>query len=293
VYLLLNLKAMKFIKKMSDFKNEKVMFGLFAVLFMGSIVQTGAILKSQSVSQVAQVKTSTLTDASLARGCLTTSPSYNQLFSNPFDVGNPVDYTFFVGMNITNNCARPVNIIDPSTLNSQDKNGVLNQVSYMTLDRLDGATNLPVNISLPDNNFEIDPYAEIVNCVNCPSGSISYRFSPVGTYYYQNATSVRTFPLAIGETRSFQFLLDVSVPHSSGFGWWLKAKPFQFNWFYDSAYADNVVLESEIKTHEFSSLAQEAMSTDYLIVSQDGADGSSCQDGTSLGFNDMNEPVCQ
>lgn len=289
---------MKFIKKMSDFKNQKVLLGLFSLLFIGSIVNTGAILKNQAghqTAQVAQVKTSTLTDPSLARGCLTTSPSYNQLFSNPFDIGNPLDYSFFVGMNITNNCTRPVNIIDPSTLTSQGKNGILDQVSYMKLDRLDGATNSPVNITLPGNNFGVEPYSEAAICLNCPSGSISYRFSPVGTYYEYQAIqpSVRTFPLAVGETKSFQFLLEVSVPHSSDFGWWLKAKPAKFDWFYNSAYADNIVLESEIRTHEFSTLAQETMSTDYLLVAQDGADGSSCTDGTTLGFNDMNEPVCE
>lgn len=45
---------MKIFKKI-DFKNGKVLFGLFSLLFIMSIVQTSAILKSQKSKQVAQV----------------------------------------------------------------------------------------------------------------------------------------------------------------------------------------------------------------------------------------------
>jgi hypothetical protein len=272
-----------------DLKNGKVLFGLFSLLFIMSIVQTSAILKSQNSKQVAQVTNTTISSSS--SDCLIIKQDVNKIFSNPFFVGDPRDYSFTVGVKITNNCIRPVSVIDSATLIPLNKDGLISSLNYMKIDRFDGVTGSPVVIeNLSD--FNIDAYTENASCVSCPSGSMQYRFSPAGTLQYQNSTAVRTFPLAVGETRKFEFMVEVGVPNNMEFGWWLRAKPVKLSWFYNSAYNDNFLSADEIRTKNFTAAEQNTLATDYTIIVQEG-NPSTCPDGQSMALGEELEPICQ
>jgi hypothetical protein len=276
-------------KKHFDFKNNKVLLVLFSLLFLTTAVHTLALIRvGQHGNQAAQV-----VGSDIPSSCLTVSNPYNSIFSNPFDPSQLLDYSFSVNVDITNNCPRPVNIIDPATLNTNNsKTATLNTVSYMGIDYL-GPTSQPVAIPLPVNSYGVPAYGESMTCMNCPQGAMQYRLSPVGTGVYQGAPALRAFSLPVGQTKRFAMDIEVGVGHSSQFNWWLRAKPLRFKWFYNNAFADNSVTATEISTFGFTSTQQNSFATDYTNISQDGADGSGCTNGTTLGFNDMFEPVCE
>lgn len=280
------------ISKNLDLKNSKVIFGLFSLLFVVSIVQTSAILKSQNTNQVAKVSAGVDSAASISNtDCVVAGKDNNRIFSNPFDVGEPRDYSFFVGINITNNCARPINIIDPSTFVPRSKLGSAQYLEYSRIERFNGATNSSLTIENPEDSG-LSSLLEIVSCMNCPAGSIQYRVSPIGLYPYQNQNTVRTFNLGVGETRRFEFMVEHSVPNNMEFNLWLRVKPIKFSWFYNSAFSDGVVNVDEIKTRNLTPVEQENFATDYTIIVQEG-NPFTCSDGQTMTLNDQLEPVCE
>lgn len=277
-----------------DVKNHKVLFGLLSLLFVTSIVQTSAILKSETPddTQVAQVTSS--------GSCVTIDHNYNQLFSNPFLMADatgtprPDDYTYTLNVNITNGCPRPINIIDPDSLNTHvgGKGGVsVSDFSYFGADLLIGGI-VPVS-PLSGNFYGITPIYELGTCTNCGQGSFQYQFSPLGTHTHQNQPALRVYTVPVGQTRNFDLSVAVGVPHSTENAGWLRARLLRLKWFYTSAYADNLVNANEIKTLSLSSSQQEEFATDWAIVTQDGNGPAMCPVGQAPVFNDMYEPVCQ
>lgn len=230
------------------------------------------------------------TISSSTSDCLVVKQDVNKLFSDPFDVSNPRDYIFNMALKVTNNCIRPVSIIDPLTLTSLNKDGT-RSLTYTAIDRFDGSTGLPVTINnLSD--FGIGSYGDTGTCVNCPSGAMQYRFSPLGTYNYQNASTLRVFSLAVGETRKFEIQGEISIPNHMEFGWWLRAKLTNIKWFYNSAFNDNLITSDEIRTKNFTASEQQNFATDYVTIVQEG-NPLTCGDGQQMSFNEELEPVCE
>ncbi len=280
---------MKFIKKMSDFKNQKVMFGLFAVLFMGSIVQTGAILKSQSSNQAAQV----LLNSGPTKSCLSVTHLYNQseFFHNGPDFSPPGDYYRFRGAyRIKNNCAFGVKILDTDQYSQ----------NIAKLQGLSWSGN-PVDLNLTDEtvfpNSQWAP-AETVDCLNCFSPSDSAQSYPVSS---QSSPTINAFPLSSGQERDYIVTKYVSVYDSNDFSNlyqnYIRVMVNEIKYFKDSALSDGVVSSSEVATSLFTSSEKEMYVGDYVKFIHNGdysgmaGEDSNIKDATKEGTTEKEASV--
>lgn len=254
-------------KKHLDLKNNKVLLVLFSLLFLTTAVHTLALIRVEDRSnQPAQVVKSDGGGLTLASSCVSVAKEYNKFFSNPFEPIVAYDYTSYLDLNITNNCAYPISVINPATLNTNSAPGVLATVSYTGVDYLDNLDH-PAAVALPSNNLGITPSFEIGTCFGCPNGATQYRASPVGTYPYQGVNSIESFTIPVGQTRRFELDLGINVPDTN-FMLWLRTKPTKIKWFYDSAYGDGIISAGEIQTKTFTAAEQKVLATDYVMVPQ-------------------------
>ncbi|MEZ4114259.1 MAG: hypothetical protein R3B65_02335 [Candidatus Paceibacterota bacterium] len=240
-----------------DLKDHKVLLGLFSLLFIGSMVQTGAILKfSQSNQQVSQVLLSGST-----KYCVSATHLYNQ--SEFFHIGpegsQPGDYYRFRGnYRLKNNCNFGVKILDTNQT-SQD----ITKVQGLSWN------GSPADLSLTDTTvFPNSQWApsESLDCLNCflPSDSAqSYTasFSPL-------SPTVNAFSLAPGQERDYIITRYVSVYDSNDFSNlyqnYIRVMVTGIKYFKDSALSDGVVSANEITTSQFTSAERERYVGDYV-----------------------------
>ena len=270
---------MKFIKKMSDFKNQKVMFGLFAVLFMGSIVQTGAILKSQSSNQAAQVTVANT-------NCLQVTPKYNYTSVNNniaiTDQSSEFNNIINIQFKVKNVCSYNIYVVSPQTINRVATPDFSH--SYTSLQRL-GWQNMPETITTLGEYFPqpVNDFAEIMSAQSV--GQVFTTSAPdVSTHSTQQVTSYRISP---NQTRDFT-LMNV-LPFNYNFGPTLRLTIGSLKWSNQTAIQDNLIVPKEVKTYSLPTSLQDSIATDFLTI-YNGCDCENNEGVKSLELDNLTTP---
>lgn len=288
-------------KHESNFVTERVVFGLFSLLFILSAAQVAAIINIDSQpAQTVKAGGTLIPSYNEYSNCVSfVSHKYNKISSNPFDVpassgGVDTDYSYEVYFDVKNNCERPVSIIDPATLSTTYKN----QPAYFSISSFALEQNTaagPVNVPLePGATNIINSVMEEGSCVSCELSAMVFRASPLGTVTQGGVSGVRAYEIPVGQTRTFAFTFDIGRPYpTNGFVMFLRAKLKSFKWTYANSYVSGgVVSADEIYTRVLTQTQQDVVATDYVNIYQD-ANMNSCPSGSSLGFNSSGVVVCQ
>jgi len=256
------------LKKHLDLKNSKVLMGLFALLFMGSVAQTGAILKTQQPSRSVANQTAQVTTI---QNCISVSHDYNT--SEPL-LSSEDQYLFRAYMNITNNCGYSIRIVNPMGLHLENPITNLKSGRVETL----GQNNTPVVIpNLTSSEYGINTYAELLDCMLCQPSETNEYVSPAG----RNG-SLRAASLESGQSRTFAYVFLASVPNNPSY--LFRLRPLNLKWFRTSALSDGIVQSSEIQTLNFGRAQSAELATDFIRIQQAGG-------GSGLIEQDVKNPI--
>lgn len=257
-------------KHNSNMINERVVFGLFSLLFILSAAQVAAILdmNDYQLPQLAQVKGLPQPGDTVlsTNNCVQVTPLMNNLSAQLSIWEAPTHYTYGYDMyyDIKNNCNNIVHIIDSKTLVNVSNN-VLDSMHYARIERLTGNALTPLEIPIPNNTENIIGRYESFTCFACPLGSTAYRNSPVGTYINGGTPAVSAFSIPVGATVRTKMSTLIDVPDATSA--WYRMTPFRIKWFYQSALSANSTLgaqvdSTEIKTYSFPN--PNAVATDLV-----------------------------
>ncbi len=248
---------MKSIKHL-DIKNNKVLLGLFSLLFLLVTAQTAAILSTQdkvdSNSQTSQVISSS--------GCISISPTYNfdePMFFGEGSTNTPGNfYSFSMHYRITNNCLYPIKIVDPASLHTSLPIQNLKNTGLQIFNSVSEASPIAVNDFL-NNSYNIKAVGEIIDCYQCGSGAQTFHSSSVG-----NNGQVRVFSLAAGQTKAMNADVRFELPDNPSYIF--RATLKNIKWFRDSALSDGSVSASEISTSSFHPSVVNNNASDYVRI---------------------------
>ncbi len=257
-------------KHNSNLLTERVVFGLFSLLFILSAAQVAAILdmNDYQVAQVVQSKGGSQPGDTVlsTNNCVQVTPLVNNLSAQLSIWSAPTHYTYGYDMyyDIKNNCSSIVHIIDSRTLVNAPNN-VLDSMHYARIERLTGNALTPLEVPIPNNTENIIGRYESLMCFACPPGSTAYRSSPVGTYMNGSTPSVSAFSIPVGATVRTKMSALIDVPDATSA--WYRMTPFRIKWFYQSALATNSTLgaqvgPTEIRTYSFPN--PNAVATDLV-----------------------------
>jgi hypothetical protein len=247
-------------KQNSTFMSERVVMGLFSLLFILSAAQVSALLNMGDY-QLAQVVNFTND-----KKCLQVTHLYNtdEFFHNGASSPQPGNFYRFRGFfNIKNVCAFDITIIDPFTLNQPGT------FDFATLQGLSN-TGTPVNLNTNDSSvFSSNVsglFSEKVDCPNCFNPEEQFAF-----YSSSTATSpsgVGGFKLSSGTTRTFFVQTYVPVYDTSEtvnqYQNFIRVMVNKFKWFRQSALSNGNVEANEIVTQSFSIAEKNMHVGDYV-----------------------------
>lgn len=262
---------MKLIKKI-DLKNSKVLLGLFALLFMGSVAQTAAILETQysldQSGQKAQVISPTT--------CITATHSRNLI--EPFFYGDTGvltgnQYSYQMFFRIKNICSYDIKVVNPTSYDTpQPTLPSLKNTSVQIMNNLGS----PVSLDISNNVQNIRALSELLTCPGCESGATSvhtYPTSPSGN------NSISVVNLAAGQSRNISMFVIVDVPDNTSE--LIRVKLNKLNWFRsDTALSDGIVQDSEITGTSFTSAFSNTTATSYLRAAHSPDYSGMMGDGT-------------
>lgn len=250
---------MKLLKHL-DTRNNKVMLGLFSLLFVVTAVHTNAILRMttpETANQSAQV--------SLANNnCIQVNPGFNytRVYNSIELPQNSTPYfkvttTFF---NIKNVCPYDVYIIGSQSLN-RVATPEFSHV-YTSLQKI-GWQNQPETITIPSNLFgqPSSDFMELLEAYGTPS--------PIEIISPNVATSAngRLASYKIEPNQTIDFILSNKHPYNPNSP--VSAVRVSMNklkWFNQSAAQDNIIVPKEVRTYNFPASLQQSMASDVLDV---------------------------
>lgn len=244
-------------KHNSNLLNERVVFGLFSLLFILSAAQVAAILdmNEYEIKSGAQV-------SSMSSSCLQVTHKANidvLQFYDESELTPANQYWFRQYFSIKNICSYNVHIINPTGLN---QNNALNPLPSLSYTKLQTHTNLtPQDVPLIGNNYETSVVFEAMVCSDCESGALAEHYSPLAT---GQSGQIHAYALAPGQTRLFEITDLVSMPDYPTAP--MRITTDKIKYFPQSAVAGGVA-DREIKTHTFNTAAQNTHATDYVVSS--------------------------
>jgi len=269
---------MKFIKNL-DIKNNKVLLGLFALLFVGSIAQTHAILKTRSElnngqsAQVISAGSLSPNSPSSSSNCLRVSPISSvteTLFTNP-EIKN---YIYYMNWSVKNICKFAINVVNPYVYH-QGEGGILTSLINTEVQVIDSVNN-PININVANNTYGIQGVTEAFLCISCESGAVTNHSYPEGFF-----EQIPTFNFDSEQTRNIKIFVNLSVPdNTSAF---IRTRLKSLFYFRSStALADNIIQNSEIVTASFPNSFSNPTATSYFRANRptymDGLMGEGTRD---------------
>ncbi len=226
-----------------------MLIGLIALLFVVTFVHTIGILNiSEEVSNVpadsqkAQVATLSI--------CLQVTPLYNIVEPGEYVTeGLYPAVTTYMYFNIKNLCTATINIFNPG-------------VGYTTptLQNLQTrqANGNPMNILSPQHpNYNINYYAEFVECFNCSNGTLTYPSTAVGT-----PPTVYVHPIAPQQTRTIIFTNVTGMTDVSE--WPIRVAPKAIKWIAQSALTNGQVQQGEIITTPIPATNAATWASDFI-----------------------------
>ncbi len=274
---------MKFKNKL-NLKSEKVLLGLFALLFVSSFATTGFILKQDKVAnnanknQLAQIGPDTPPFTTVGSSCLIIDSISGRRtnLQHVVDESNNIDDIQILNRNffsVKNDCDFPIRLLSPNSLNTLVGQG---GNSYYT-----GFSNHLVQTEDPDNyprgainitDFNVFPSfvksnGEILVCDNCltPNPGIFINNS-----YVPNNSTVASYELQPSETKQFHFFTSVRFPHDSSLYYdSVRMLPVNLKWFKTaSVESDNYLSLNEIKTRTFSENEKNMFANDFIRMDE-------------------------
>ncbi len=252
---------MRLLKKL-DIKNNKVMMGLLSLLFIGSLVQTSAILnvqqKIKNSDQSAQVFPGPRpADSYAQRTCLEVEHKYNYNKIISTDYGHYLEFDSY--FNIKNICSYNVSILNLKGNSTRNYLADFDVSGFQKLNSL-GEFEYHNQFSTVDgilastynsNNSTGLEFVACLDCVNLGSASFS-GFS--GQY----------FTIPSGQTKSATFTAAIRLPNgtpysiSHGFRVLLE----KIKYARSSNLSDGIISENEIIIHNFSEEEKNAFAHD-------------------------------
>lgn len=251
-------------KHNSSILSERVILGLFSLLFILSAAQVAAILEMGDY-QLAQVSSTT----GAPKKCLQITHKYNtdEFFHNGASSQSPGHYYRFRGyFDIKNICNFDIHIVDPSTVNQPDT------LVFTTLQGLSFSAVTAGNpVTLDPNDPIVFPASqnapgEMISCPNCyePNEQLAWYTSSVATV----PEGIGAYRLAAGQTRNFFVQTytslfdgnDIVNPYQN----YVRVMVNKFQWFRDIALANSAVEAQEIITQEFTAAEKKAYAGDYV-----------------------------
>jgi hypothetical protein len=240
---------MKFLKRL-DVKNNKVLMGLLTLLFLGSAVQTAAILKTQNDIQNKNLSA----QLSQTQDCLNIAHEFNT--SEPLTSIAPNEYVFKVYMNVKNNCSYPVSVITPYDLHLGETIDALKFGRFEVL----GQNNSPSYIANPTSpEYGINILTEYLQCLLCESSVTNVYASPAG-----RDGTFRAFSIGAGQTRLMAYWVISTLPDNPGY--LLRVRPMNISWFRQSANSDGVITSPEIRSQNLGRSLSGELATDFIRV---------------------------
>lgn len=241
-------------KHNSNLLSERIVLGLFSLLFILSAAQVAAILNMQDykIPQKAQV---TLTSTCLQvthRGNIDTLQFFDESEFTPAN-----QYWYKQYFDIKNICSYPVHVINPVSLNNTNYPNPLPFTSYVKLQTYNNLLvpqDLPPSGAITDQNIVFESLA----CVNCEPGVETYHTSPASGVPSGNISGYLLNP---NQTRNFVITVLLGVPDNSPLAYRIVTDKLKY--FNQSAIPGGIALK-EIKTHDFSLTAQNNYATDYV-----------------------------
>ncbi|MEZ4210726.1 MAG: hypothetical protein R3B39_00270 [Candidatus Paceibacterota bacterium] len=226
---------MRLLKKL-DIKNNKVMMGLLSLLFIGSLVQTSAILNVQQ-----KIKNSDQSAQVTRRTCLEVEHKYNEDKMNYYsnEEGNPYRYSNFISyFSVKNKCTFDVRIIS-------DAKDFTNFGGFKLFDA-QYRNSAGEFVSRPDNStILIDVVAnENIVCLDCND---TYIYN-----YYADPFVVTTYLIPAGATKQFQVIANFTSNSQFVELQNLRMTLDHISYIRTSALTDGNITENEISDHLFS-----------------------------------------
>lgn len=239
---------MRLLKKL-DIKNNKVMMGLLSLLFIGSLVQTSAILnvqqKVKKSDQSAQVFPGPRpADPYAQRTCLEVEHKYNKNSIRFMNSGHDLEFESY--FNIKNICSYNVSVI-----NLVDNINYFRDFEFSGFQQLNSLGEFeyydeidPVDILVSTYNADNPIATENILCLSCVNYGYASFSGMLKTYY--------TIPA--GETKLVSFNTGIQVPNGTPYS---IARDFRvllekIKYARSSNLSDGIISENEIIIHNFS-----------------------------------------
>ncbi len=275
---------MKFKNKL-NLKSEKVLLGLFALLFVSSFATTGFILKQDKVAnnanknQLAQIGPDIVGPEALSRDCISLKPverSTQVLFSfAPLFLPDNAYFDKETKFEITNTCRYDIKIIDPRTLRRRTPQEIVFQNmaphTVMVLRdlvsqgiQIKSSSNGPYPyIDLQDSNTNISAINDTdkMNCQSCGANGTASYFSLLAQ---DGESTLKTYNLNAGETKQFVMIAQLNIPENSTFRFRVTLR--NVKWLRASDALDNYITEEEVKTHVLSLEESDLLASDFISI---------------------------
>ncbi len=241
---------MKLLQRL-DIKNNKVLMGLLSLLFIGSAVQTSAILNIQgkvSDNQNAQVLNP------ISRTCLTVSHKYNEdsidYFTNENSEINRFS-NFISYFSVRNRCTYDVRILK---LYKEFTN-----FGGFDLFNAEYRNSLGEFVTRPDDTtiFGGAVSSENVNCIDCVN-SVIYN-------YFAEPFNTGTYLIPAGQTRDFSFVANFTSSQFTELQN-LRMVLSHIDYVRSSDVDDGNITESEVRKHRFSASEKKLHAHDLVNV---------------------------
>lgn len=266
---------MKLLKKI-DIKNNKVLLGLFALLFMGSAAQTLAILSSQQKSaQSAQVLNYPTLNNSNQNGCLEFTYNYNRV--EPFlipseDIGDGFSqYLFKTVGDFKNTCSYPINILNSSGLSprymsvpddNEGEGGRVTELVYEGLQILGSYE--PQNIELSNDLYHLTASQELFGCYAGVSDCTQSSQMVSTPSSYSNDGQIQTFRL--NPQQSYKMVINSIIVAPDNFPYPFRTKLKIVKWARSSSLSDGVLSVNEIEEKRFTATESNLYAHDFIRV---------------------------
>lgn len=256
---------MKF-KNRLNLKSEKVLLGLFALLFVSSFATTGLLLKqnkvaSNSKTQLAQVVDISNTNPTrVSQGCLTVTHKNNQ--ANLSFLGDSETYpgNFYqlrFNFSIKNICNDTVSVIDSVSINEA-----------LSRPQLSFFTGEPIDISFTDSSYfpqDNTPYSSIAAqqsfCANCFPGPSPLSYSTSAAI--ANSPQILGYEIPAGQARDFSFDTSVMLYDNNNLSN-IRLVIDKIRYFKRGAMNDNNLTSNEILSYVFTSEERNEYAGDFI-----------------------------
>jgi hypothetical protein len=252
-----------------DTKSNKVILGLFSLLFIVTALHTSAIVdlsfKTQEVSQKGQVISINANNSGI-NDCIRVRHLYNEVrtYSGINGFSSSSNHFYFPSINfeIQNACPHPIHIVESSHITNPTFNTPQFELVSGKIQVRNTGSTVGEDVVLGQYSNGL-PYQilEQLNCSNCPGFGPSA--TPSNAVFAPGSNEIRYYTIPASSTRNFNY--NVFIPSdSASIVFPMRLVLNNLKWFKNQALSDNYIATKEILNYRIPSLLRDMFATSFV-----------------------------